>query len=179
MLAGVSCPSMTDCTAVGTSFINQPRPGKRISSTSTLAERWNGVRWSIEQTPNEQLVETYDGRRVASGAALDGVSCPSVHACTATGGSVMGPTLAARWNGTRWALQQTPRAPVDTYFSGVACTSNSACTAIGAYFNTAGAGTVAERWSDDHWSVQPTPNPGLPPCSAGSGCPPLRRRGSK
>src|SRR5262249_62262622 len=37
----------------------------------------------------------------------------------------------------------------------VACTSPSACTAVG----TSNAGNLAERWNGTSWSIKPTPNP--------------------
>ena len=90
-LTSVSCSSASACTAVG----DYQKP--HIDSV-TLAERWNGTKWSIEPTPNQTGAPT---------SQLNGVSCPSAHACTAagtyfnslsasSGGSY---TLAEQWNG--------------------------------------------------------------------------------
>jgi hypothetical protein len=144
-LYGVSCTSVSACTAVGT------------SSNGTLAERWNGTTWSIQHTPNPTG---------GSGILLQGVSCASASACTAVGGYSKGTaanvTLAERWNGTTWSIQHTPN-PTGAQGSGlgtVSCTSASACTAVGAY-NTGPTtgGTLAERWNGSTWSIQHTPNP--------------------
>jgi hypothetical protein len=84
-LNGVSCSSVNVCTAVGT-FDNTAHKG------FTLAERWNGSRWSIQRTPNPKSAT------VAS--ILLGVSCASARTCVAAGaffkqlGSF---TLAERW----------------------------------------------------------------------------------
>ena len=95
-LNGVSCSSPTACTAVGESY------DPVSSATASLAETWNGTRWTIQRTVNPGKV-----------VYLYGVSCSSPTACTATGrsfgGAVTGWTsLAERWNGARWAVQRTP-----------------------------------------------------------------------
>jgi hypothetical protein len=44
----------------------------------------------------------------------------------------------------------------NAFFNGVACTSASACTAVG---NQTLVKTLAERWNGQRWQVQATPNP--------------------
>jgi len=81
----VSCTSATACTAAGF-YSNATTP-------VTLAERWNGTKWSIQTTPNPVG---------GSNSTLDGVSCASASTCTAVGGynnGTTGATLAERWNG--------------------------------------------------------------------------------
>lgn len=84
-LAGVSCTSKTECTAVGY-YVNGS------SAQVTLSERWNGKRWFVQPTPKP-------GHSV--GSYLDGVSCASSSQCTAAGyylGGGQTPfTLAERW----------------------------------------------------------------------------------
>ena len=66
-----------------------------------LAEHWNGVKWTIQRTPNPAG---------ATQSELFGVSYLSAHACTAVGyyeGSTFEP-LAEHWNGTRWAIEPLP-----------------------------------------------------------------------
>jgi len=72
------------------------------------------------------------------------VSCTSAQACTAVGdhGASTSPnlTLAERWNGTAWTIQDTPN-PVGATASelrGISCISASACTAAGDYFGSRG-----------------------------------------
>jgi hypothetical protein len=65
-LRGVSCASTRACTAVGT----------QTSSATTLAQRWNGLTWSIDRTPSSPG---------ATSSGLAGVSCTSVNACIAVG----------------------------------------------------------------------------------------------
>lgn len=141
-LGGVSCPTLRPCTAVG--FLTDS-----ADIEVTLAQRWHGTRWSIQQTPNPGRART---------AGLNGVSCPSLRSCTAVGfftdraGTLA--TLAERWNGTRWAIQRTP-SPTDGALVGVSCASTMACTALG---SNAGA-TITERWNGTNWAIQPIPNP--------------------
>jgi hypothetical protein len=71
-LAGVSCPGTRACTAVGF-FTNAS------GLDDMLAERWDGIRWSIEPIS------------VPSGTtsnSLAGISCTSTAGCTAVGGSI-------------------------------------------------------------------------------------------
>jgi hypothetical protein len=143
-LSGVSCTSAKACTAVG------------YSDNGTLAERWNGMSWAVQTTPNPAG---------GYGSVLSGVSCTAPKACTAVGHYLrtVGPelTLAERWNGTLWAIQSTPN-PAGGYgsvLSGVLCTAPKACTAVGYYVKPGSRVTLAERWNGTSWAVQMTPNP--------------------
>src|SRR5215471_13436268 len=150
-LLSVSCTSPSACTAVGGRLALTTGPG-----LATLAERWNGHTWSIQPTPNPP------GRGVK---LLNGVACTSRSSCMAVGnefnpatGQSLG-TLAERWDGRTWRIVPTfkpaPAGP-NAGFNGVACTSASACTAVG---NQTVAKTLAERWDGRRWQVQATPNP--------------------
>ena len=140
-MIGVSCTSASACTAVGAA-------NPTGSGAKTLAERWNGTKWSIQATPSPPR------------GGFSAVSCTSASACTAVGASSAG-TLAESWNGTKWTVQATPNPPSGGGFlSGVSCTSASACTAVGATNPfTPNATTLAERWNGTSWSLQATPNP--------------------
>src|SRR5215471_18913367 len=149
-LIGVSCTSPSACAAVGGRI--EP-PGK---PQGTLAERWDGRRWRIQPTPS------LPGNAVK---LLAGVACTSRSSCMAVGnefdpatGESLG-TLAERWDGRTWRIVPTfkpaPAGP-NAGFNGVACTSASACTAVG---NRTPARTLAERWNGHAWSIQATPNP--------------------
>ena len=113
--------------------------------------------WTLQATPNP------------SGATVNGlygVACPSSTVCVAVGSdkntSNVTVTLAERWNGSSWAIQATPN-PAGALGSAllrVACTSASACTAVGYDNNSANVTvTLAERWNGTAWTVQATPNP--------------------
>ena len=147
VLNGVSCPSTSECTAVGNYYIGM--------SPVMVAQRWNGTKWSTQRTP------TPTG---ASSTALDGVSCVSASACTAVGyynNSSTSVTLAERWNGTKWSIERTPSPNGASYsvLYGVSCISASACTAVGEYVKASTPMTLAERWNGTKWSIQRSPNP--------------------
>jgi hypothetical protein len=148
-LSGVSCVSAAACMAVGGS-------GNSSDVTSTLAESWDGARWSVVPSPNP----------VTGGDAFRGVSCASKDACMAVGfsGSSNGvhTTLAESWNGRRWSVLPSPN-PVtgNNFFNGVSCVSAAACTAIGVSGNSTGVtSTLIQSWDGRRWSVVPSPNPG-------------------
>lgn len=138
-LDAVSCPTDTDCTAVG------------ATSSGLLAEQWNGTTWTPQTMP---LPSGYD-------FVLNGVSCSSATACTAVGSYTSSAQLVGlteRWNGTTWAVQATP-AKVSALYS-VSCASATTCTAVGEHYSyPAGISPLAEQWTSDRWQVQPVPVP--------------------
>jgi len=149
----VSCPAPSACIAVGSFSVST----SSSSGLRPLAERWDGSAWSVLPVPTP-----------AGGGALDGVSCSAATACTAVGGHRFSPqglsvlTLAERWNGMVWSIQPTPT-PLgagDAGLSGVSCPAATACTAAGAFGNPPGSNTLAEHWDGTAWSIQPTANPG-------------------
>jgi hypothetical protein len=151
-LWGVSCPSPRMCMAVGLELA-----GKIFR---TLAERWNGSRWSIEPTPSPAS---------AISADLLGVSCPAANECFAVGdyngatGPVLG--LIERWNGSRWAMAPAirPASASETFLRSVSCSSVSRCTAVGSFELTSspiGPYPLAELWTGSRWRQQVTSGKG-------------------
>jgi hypothetical protein len=160
-LYSVSCTTSAACTAVGYSG-NGSSPS--IYGDAPLAESWNGSTWTLQTAPNPSQ---------ATSGTLTGISCIAPDACTAVGGyddqnttPVSYGTLAEQLNASTWTIQPTP-APAGSAgsaLSGVSCTTNSACTAVGYYNDNAypeisGDAPLAENWNGTAWSVQPTPNP--------------------
>ncbi len=119
-LGGVSCPSVTVCTAVGSYT-------KSSGKSATLAERWNGTSWVQQSIPNP----TGPGSN-----GLVGVSCQSASACSAVGftGSDV---LAEGWTDSGWTVQATanPTGAIISALAGVSCPSSTACTAVGSATN--------------------------------------------
>ncbi len=152
-LNGVSCVSPDACTAVGYAA-NSSGVG-----TITLAEKWNGKKWSIQPTPNPG--------DLGDEATLDAVSCASRKACTAVGdyyNPVTSATesLAESWNGKKWTIQDSYNPPGHgVYLYAVSCASPTTCTAVGRAFagTVSGWTSLAERWNGTKWTRQPTPNP--------------------
>jgi hypothetical protein len=122
-LSAVSCTPPAACTATGTN-IGTTHP--------TLAERWNGKSWRIQSTPNPANFQ-----QSASSVVLDGASCTSATACTASGEYSPGGLaayFAEAWNGTRWRLETTP-VPAGFMHGallGVSCAAAQS-TAVGAW----------------------------------------------
>jgi len=150
-LAAVACTSAIACTAVGDSF-------NAANVKSTLDERWNGTTWSVQPTPDPAGT---------SNSTLVGVACSVSTSCIAVGSYTKTPsghpfTLAESWNGIAWSIVTTPNPPANRGASllSVACSSGSACTAVGNWFNSSNTEvTLAERWSGTAWSIQTTLNP--------------------
>jgi len=147
-LNGVSCVSASNCTAVGY-YATSSSPGR------TLVERWNGTKWSIIPSPNATG---------SIGSYLNAVSCTAATSCAAVGysyNSTATKTLAARWNGTNWAVSASPNPSGDdpALFS-VSCASATNCLAVGNYTSTSGSdATLAERWNGTKWSIVASPTP--------------------
>lgn len=134
-LSAVSCTSDTWCTAVGAyAVVNNGVP-------RTLAEAWNGKKWTIEPTLTR------------AEWSLSAVSCTSATKCTAVG-SGSGRTLAEDWNGKKWTVETTPNS-TKAKDDDLSCTSAKACIAVG----SGAAGTLAEVWNGKKWAIEHTANP--------------------
>lgn len=99
--------------------------------------------------------------------AANGMSCTEARACTSVGWhrdiSASGAaTFAERWNGTSWALQETPNptGASESRLLGVSCSSATACTAVGSYVERSGVTrTLVERWNGTTWAIQTSADP--------------------
>src|SRR6185437_936096 len=137
-LFAVSCSSPDACTAVGYDDTMNTYPVK------TLAERWNGRRWTLQATSNPSGLVS----------ELAGISCPSSSDCTAIGTYFPRrgvPVLAERWNGKQWAAQATPNPNGRLHggqLNGVSCPSPTNCSAVGSYIRLPDGleQTLAERY---------------------------------
>ncbi|HEY3732848.1 MAG TPA: hypothetical protein VGL63_02930 [Streptosporangiaceae bacterium] len=144
VLTGVSCASVTRCTAVG------DYTPARSSSLVPLAEHWNGSNWSVQAIP----VPAGTSR-----TALQAVSCRLAASCTAVGWSDISPVgeqpLAEHWDGTSWTIQATPATPGTAALTAVSCASADSCTAAGGAPAPAAPGAaLAEHWDGSTWAAQ-------------------------
>ena len=138
-LMEVSCAVPTDCIAVGYRYGVTGDHG--VIRGPLLAERWNGVKWSLEAIPNPAGVAT---------ANLTGLSCSAKTGCSLVGSFNNGSGyFVERWNGMRWSTQATVAVTAAKLsLSGVSCTAQTSCTAVGSYPTGDGAQvTLAERWT--------------------------------
>lgn len=148
-LDAVSCRSSTWCVAVGQMVVG--------TAPHTLAELWNGTKWSVLSTPDPPG---------AVASFLRGVSCSSAARCLAAGSYVtsggVSIATAERWNGAAWSLQP-PALPAHTkasYLEGVDCVSASVCVAVGKYSTTVRNGyTLVERLDGATWAITSSPRP--------------------
>jgi hypothetical protein len=149
-LTGVACPATTECFATGASDDQSP-----------LLLRWNGTAWSLASFPDPG-----DGQ-----GGLRAVSCRATNWCEAVGfyfvDSEIGPMepMAAHWNGSRWALDESPPRPLHgtapSEFDGITCPTATDCLAVGSSTNdsTGAIGRVLEQWNGHAWSIVVTPAP--------------------
>ncbi len=151
-LSGVLCRSSEACTGVGR-YVNSS------DREVALVEQWNGKEWAVQETPSPTG---------PTNGYLKGVSCTSSAACTAVGlfgeGSGEYASLGERWNGTSWAVQETPSptGAKDSLLGGVSCAplSSTACMAVGYFISRSGEDVqLAENWNGTSWAVQETPSP--------------------
>lgn len=140
-LLGVSCPSISDCFAVGQ------------QGTAALAMRWQANRWQVELSRGAP----------AAMSVLNGVSCTSAKSCIAVGdtapnGSSFPRALIERWNGRTWSrMRAAATSPLETVFLNAVSCARGSCIAVG----SDGSQQLIERWNGDRWSIQPAP-PGSP-----------------
>jgi hypothetical protein len=154
-LLSPSCSSSSSCTAVG-HYTNSSKV------VVPLAEIWNGTAWTVESVPSPT-----EGKAVE----LSDVSCLSASTCTAVGhyynnSSGSEAALAEVWNGTSWSVQAVPNptGAKAAHLYGVACSSSSACIAVGGDDVVNGNGeninaTLSEALTGSEWAVLGTPIP--------------------
>ena len=146
-LAGVACPSVTTCFAVGDYHSG-------FSGPRTLIEKWDGKAWTIMKSPNPPD---------ATEISLSGVSCASVTSCFAVGsaqGGVAAKTLLEQWNGTTWKIVgNAPKLSGTNGLAGVSCPSIATCVAVGHVMGGKLQKTLVERWNGSTWSVVKSANP--------------------
>jgi hypothetical protein len=136
---GISCVTAATCQAVGSFLKDTGNQGNQ-----TLVESWNGRKWSVVPSPNDDSGTT--------GSTLDGISCVSKTSCLAVG------SLATSWNGRRWS-EDLGGFTGAAY--GVVCVSSAKCVAVGYVLgdNTPDE-TLVESWNGKSWTTLQSPNPG-------------------
>ena len=125
---GISCTWAKDCLAVG-----------MRGSGATVAEHWNGKKWSVLATKRDGL--------------LGAVTCPGSGNCAAVGEAGSGKSLAEHWNGRTWSVQPSASPNSFSPLIGVSCHPASTCLAVGT--TTANATTqapLAEQWTGKKWA---------------------------
>jgi hypothetical protein len=149
----VNCePESTNlCMAVGRSNFSLGSGGE-----VPVIQRWNGTSWTLEEPaiPDGTLL-----------SALNGVWCGSTSFCVAVGSyrtlTDKRPALAETWNGSWWSVTETPSpaGATSSTLAKVACSTTSACTAVGSSVVSSVTTPMAVRWNGSSWSLQTVPVP--------------------
>lgn len=146
VLEGVAC--RFSCQAIGWYTDSE---GKN----KTLGEAREIPSWTQQTVPEASTVNR-----------LEGVSCVTGPACVAVGYEQhAGPKDVARtfvWNGSSWSAsgKPAPAGAIHSRLLDVSCTSSSACTAVGYYYNEGGVEKPwAARYSSGSWTAQTVPLP--------------------
>ena len=144
-LTDVTCTSASNCWAVG-----YHETGATIQ---TLIVRWNGTSWTIAASPNTSATQHNQ---------LSGVTCASASDCWAAGYFKNGntqQTLIEHWNGTSWAIADSPNTSgtQNNSLSGVTCASPTDCWAVGSDRGSV-TETLIEHWNGSSWTIVPSPN---------------------
>lgn len=137
-LNGVSCTSVTACTAVGLYST------KRSYYDLPLVARWNGKTWLTQSISRATMV-----------GELLGVSCASNTSC-----ATVGHDIGLLWDGRTWSrhrMQPNPDLHGYLDFYGVSCSSDRTCFAVGQEWTDSGEmATIVNRWDGTTWTLQPT-----------------------
>jgi hypothetical protein len=143
-LAGVSCPTATNCTAVG---------AYDDSGNKALAEDFS-LRWNITDAP-------FTGSDLV-GVGLSAVSCISPQNCLAVGTfettNSSFQTFSDHWDGTVWTPLFLPK-PKSTNMDAISCPAANSCEAVGNFSTGASEVPQAERWNGARWTLQHAPAP--------------------
>lgn len=143
-LAGVSCTTATNCTAVG--GYHDPTTGNKALAED-FSLRWNDV----SPTPFNGVTST----------GLNTVSCASPSNCVAVGlfeTQHFFEVFSQRWDGTSWTPQIMPK-PKSTNIQGVSCPAANSCEAVGNLSTGVRQVPLAEHWNGTGWAIQNAPAP--------------------
>lgn len=132
-LNAVSAISSNDVWAVGSYRIDQ-------GPFRTLAEHWDGTRWSIVPTPNV-------GRYGNQLYAIDALSPDDIWAVGEDSSGMM----ALHWDGVEWSVIPNP-GPEGGALQSVEAISANDVWAVG--------GNTIQHWDGSSWSIVPHPDPG-------------------
>lgn len=142
-LFAVSVAAPSSVWAVGTANTSQ-------FGTGSLAEHWNGSRWSVVSVPNVSFDDTL--RAVASAGAGDVWAVGGYDQQTPQGTATF--ALIQHWNGTRWSVVPSPGPTGLDTLEGLAAVSASDIWAVG---TTAGNPARVERWNGRQWILEKAP----------------------
>jgi hypothetical protein len=101
------------------------------------------------------------------GDSLDGLDCPTTHACFAVGSVANSATLLAHLSHGEWKAQSGATHKSYARLAAVSCATATACVAVGDDFNSA----IAERYNGRHWTTVSLPKSPKDASLSGVSCP--------
>jgi hypothetical protein len=118
----------------------------------TLAEHWDGTRWSIVPTAAVPNTDDTQLHAITFRTATDGWTVGEDSTVTTNGETAQG--LIEHWNGTAWSrVPSPPDEPVNTRLRAVSAVSANDVWAVGDAVTEA----VIEHWNGTSWSLVPSP----------------------
>jgi hypothetical protein len=111
-----------DVWAVGSSQV-APAPAR------TLVEHWNGSNWRIVSSPNAS--ELNNDLLGVTNLGPNDVWAAGVFLKPEPEGGADNQTLAMHWDGSSWAIQDSPQPRVDNVLLGIAAAGSRAVFAVG------------------------------------------------
>jgi hypothetical protein len=164
-LNNVTCVSTSDCWAVG-----YASGGKQ----QTLTQHWDGTSWAIVASLNTSATQHN---------VLNSVICSSGSNCWAAGTFFTGTnyqTLIEQWNGTAWAIVESPNTNTSksNILNGVTCGLASECWVVGQFYTGSAYRTLIQRFDGTSWTITTSANTSTTPnnrlfdvaCMSGSDC---------
>ena len=148
-LSAVTGTSKTDEWAIGDTWANASR-----TSFVTLAEHWNGKKWTVVPTPNANANDNVFNAAIA--IASNDVWVVGDYWT----GSIFD-TLTEHWDGTKWSIVTSPT--IGTYgdaLTGAAAFSTKAVWAVGSVLGQ-GEGfstTLSLKWNGKKWAQVKSPD---------------------
>ena len=185
--AGMAAISANDVWAVGAT--GPANPNDQSFATQTLAEHWDGTKWSVVSVPDLPGSSSFGGDQLT---AVSAVSSNDVWAVGYAGRTDYYPpnppanfsqtveTLIEHWDGSKWSLVSAPdvswqgqNGKAEDELTGVYASGGSDVEAVGTtYFqgtyvpsasgNPPGAPLI-EHWDGSRWAIAAAPDPVAPP----------------
>jgi hypothetical protein len=145
-LTGAVATSATNAWAVG--FYE-----KTTTSFRTLAEHWDGTRWTVVPSPDSGAGEN-------AFTAASAVAASDIWAVGFRQDQGSRRTLTEHWDGRAWKIVPSPNVGAgDNFLFGVAAVSATRAWAVGTDATSFGQ-TLVLRWNGSRWSVVPSRDPG-------------------
>lgn len=146
VLTAVEAVAPGDVWAVGYHATSSGSPRR------TLAEHWDGHRWSVIPTPDAGSGESFLW-------SLDAVSPSNVWAVGQRDRQIGIASLIEHWNGSAWSVVPAPAASDEDILQGVSAAGAGRVLAVGrALASGDRIRALAEAYDGSSWSLTPVPN---------------------